>query len=246
MAGCGYAAVATISPSGGSVPENLLRIELSFDRPVDPPLDLRFVKLYDESGKLIADAFLDLALPGRDNRSVAIMMHPGRIKTDVGPNIAMGPALRAGAPVTLVINDPSLNHPLIKKWNVVEALRDRIRPSVWKINLPRAGTTEPLSINLPSAINRSSAQLIAVALRNGRRVDGDAKLLSDELLWRFKPRSGWKPGPYILRVHPTIEDPAGNRLCSAFEQIRQSNEACDEEAKVEFFIPRLPLNAAIR
>ena len=48
-----------IYPSGPTVPENLLRIELRFSSPLQPPLTLGQIKLTDAEGVEIKDAFLD-------------------------------------------------------------------------------------------------------------------------------------------------------------------------------------------
>src|SRR5213595_282994 len=81
----------SISPAGNTVPENLLRIELHLDAQLPAPLDMRHVKLSDREGNAIPDALLDMALPSRDGLDVVILLHPGRIKSGVAPNVALGP-----------------------------------------------------------------------------------------------------------------------------------------------------------
>jgi hypothetical protein len=63
-----------------------------------------------------------------------------------------------------------------------------------------------------------------------------ARLQPGEREWRFTPARAWRPGKYLLRAHPTLEDPQGNRLCSAFEQAAQSAQQCGEEARRAFII----------
>jgi hypothetical protein len=231
-----HAAEGSVSPAGDTVPANLLRIELSFDRRFDAPLDMRHVRLFDERGEAINDAFLDQPLPAANGRSLTILMHPGRIKSGVGPAMSLGPALTAGASVKLVIDDPSLGRPLVKQWRVTAAEHARLAPARWRLEPPRAGGTTPLSIRLPSAMNAGAAQLIAVGSSSGARLPGKSAFAPDSDVWRFTPTKAWRSGSYILRVHPDIEDAAGNRLCAAFEEAGQSRLRCDQEARVAFVI----------
>ncbi|WP_295990398.1 hypothetical protein [Rugamonas sp.] len=232
----GACGAAQLTPSGPTVPENLLRIELRLDAPARAPLDPRFVKLYDESGHVIDDAFLDLALPDRDGRTIALLLHPGRIKTGVGPNLALGPALRQGQLVRLAITDPGLGQPVYKQWRVTAAVRQAIAPADWKLEVPPARGLRPLTVAMAAPLSASSEQLIAVGTADGARLPGRVQLFSGESHWRFTPASPWTPGRYFLRIHPSIEDPAGNRLCSAFEQAGQSQRACDDEVTIAFSI----------
>jgi hypothetical protein len=240
LAGATSAAAAdsglTISPSGDSVPENLLRIELNLAQPVDGPLDMRRVHLLDDTGARIDDALLDLALPSTDGKSVAILMHPGRIKSGVGPNVVLGVALHAGVRVTLVVDDPTFGPMVKKQWLVAPALRAPIATAQWRVHAPAAGTRAPLMVTLPAPLNASADQLIGVAAANGQRVPGAASLQAGETEWRLLPTSPWRAGDYALRIHPSIEDPAGNRLCAAFEQAHQSELACDADATIRFTI----------
>lgn len=231
-------ASARVTPSAESVPENLLRIEVLFDRPLRRSLDMRFVNVFDGSGQRIDGALLDIALPGADERSIAILMHPGRIKSAVGPNLALGPALRQRDSVTLIIDDPGFHAPIRKTWRTGPAIRTPVSPAHWKLHAPAPGSRQALSVVLPSPLSASAVQLIAVATGSGKRLAGTARLDAGETEWRFVPSSNWKPGTYELRIHPSIEDPQGNRMCSAFEQARQSAQACDDAASIEFLIAR--------
>jgi hypothetical protein len=229
-------AAASITPSGPEVAENLLRIELHLDRPLAMPLDMSRVALLDADGTPIADAFLDLPLADRSGKTITLLLHPGRIKTGVGPNVALGPALRSGHAVTLRIDDPQLGQPVAQHWQVAAALRQPINPRQWEIAPLRAGGRQPLRVALPSALDAESAAAIAVQGPDGRRLAGVATLAAGEREWRFTPAQNWRPGAYLLRVHPRLEDPQGNRLCSAFEQAGQSSQPCGQEARLAFNI----------
>ncbi|MFC3106383.1 hypothetical protein ACFQAT_26665 [Undibacterium arcticum] len=230
-------AAPQVTPSGDGVPENLLRIELQLDTPLASPLDMHHVVLLDEAGAPIDDAFLDVPLHSRDGMRVSILMHPGRIKTGVGPNIALGMALHSGETVVLAIDDPQFPEPIRKTWVVGPALRQRIDLQRWAIRVPAAASREPLRIDFPAALDSSAAQMIAVAASDGRRLAGQVTLAKGETQWRFIPSLQWRAGTYELRVHPSLEDPQGNRLCSAFEQPGQSIKSCRDGGRITFAVP---------
>ena len=225
-----------LTPSGPDVPENLLRIELHLDTPLAAPLDLRRVTLSDGDGTPIAGAFLDLPLADAYGLGVALLLHPGRIKTGVGANLALGPALRPGRTVVLRIDDPQLGGVVEKRWRVGPPLRQRIDPQSWTVHAVKRGSRQPLRVGLPSAVDGDAVALLALQGPDGRRLAGAAQLLDGEREWRFTPARAWRPGTHLLRVHPRLEDPQGNRLCSAFEQAGQSAQPCDDEGRREFII----------
>ncbi len=228
----GPAAIATtvVSPSGKHVPANLLRIELQLDAPRSERIDLRHVRLRRQ-GAEIEDAFLGLSLPSRDGRTLTVLLHPGRIKTGVGPNLALGPALREGDQVTLEIDDP----PLRKTWTVTAAQRRRIIVADWRVAPPpAAGSREQLRVTHGGVFDQSAADLIAVADAAGRRVEGRVQLSADGAQWLFLPSLPWRPGQFTLRIHPTLEDAAGNRQCAPFEQQDLSAVDCRSEGSKPF------------
>ena len=225
-----------VTPSGPTVAENLLRIELHLDRPLAAPLDMAHVALCDSAGAPIQDAFLDLPLPDQRGRNVTLLLHPARIKRGVGPNLALGPALRSGGSVTLRIDDPQLGRPLEQRWLVTAPLRQRIDPKQWAVQKVRRGGRQPLRVILPAALDGAAAAQIAVQDPEGRRASGTATLKAGEREWRFTPVRNWRSGTYVLRIHPQLEDPQGNRLCSAFEQAGQSVQPCEDEGQVAFVI----------
>ena len=225
--------LGTVSPSGESVPANLLRIELRFDQPL-PALPLRSIVLRDARGAPIDNALLDLALAGKDERSLVVLMHPGRVKQGLGAQQALGRALHEGDQFSITVDDPRLAHPLRRSWRVGPAREQRIDPARWSVQEPVAGGRAPLLLKLPEALNASAADLIAVAGPGMRRVAGHARWRDGETEWRFIPASPWQAGAYQVRLHPDLEDPAGNRLCAAFEERQQSERDCSEDAIIAF------------
>ncbi|KRA76377.1 hypothetical protein ASD89_01280 [Caulobacter sp. Root656] len=214
-----------ISPSAAAVPENLLRIELAFDH-ADVAPDAVVARLLDEDGAVIDDALLDLALPGADGRHLTLLMHPGRVKTDVGPNSALGRALKAGRRVTLVVSSPGSPIPSRRTWQVVEPDVTGPSPGSWRATPPVAGGRASLRVALDAPLDAGGANLIAVRNARGERIAGAARFEQGETVWAFTPTHPWATGAYDTVVHPNLEDPAGNRTCGAFEAIRASLVTC--------------------
>lgn len=113
----------------------------------------------------IPDAFLDLPLPSRDGLGVTLL-HLGRIKTGVGPNLALGPALQVGQTVTLTIDDPQPGAPLQCCWLVQLPLRQPLSPGNWQLHPPKALAIQPLRVILPVALPRRKPPRIPYFLKN--------------------------------------------------------------------------------
>jgi hypothetical protein len=229
-------AAASVSPAGGSVPSNLLRIELRLDAPLTGPLDMRHVRLFNQHGDEIQTPFLDLALPSLDGRTITVLLHPGRIKTDVRPNVELGPALHAGQHVVLLIDDPQLPAPVRKAWSVTADRRSRIDTDTWLITPPGAGTRAPLRVAALGLLQSSAQHWIGVADTQGRKLAGQARLSEDGTKWQFTPTQPWRAGPHRLQVHPALEDAAGNRVCAAFEQGQLRDAPCSAGSARSFVV----------
>jgi hypothetical protein len=150
--------------------------------------------------------------------------------------VALGPALHSGQYLTLRIDDPQLGRPLERRWRVTPPLHQRLDPRQWTVHAVRHGGRQPLRVTFPAALDAVAAGQLAVQGPDGRRLAGTARLAAGETEWRFVPAREWRAGTYLLRIHPLLEDPQGNRLCAAFEEVAQSDLPCGEEGRVAFVI----------
>jgi hypothetical protein len=211
-----------VFPSGPTVPENVLRIELRFSVALHPALSISNIKLVDANGHEIKDPFLDLLLPSSDDKRVTILFHPGRVKTGVGANVALGRALHAGENVTLVIDHPALAKPVCKTWQVTAFDSESPQPARWTFESPRPGSRSPLVLHLDKSISSTAEKLIAIRGPDGERLAGDGRLENGETVWHFVPYRPWQAGNYAVVTHPDLEDCAGNRTCAPFEAAGES------------------------
>ena len=237
---CSRAQDVVVYPVAATVPENLLRIELRFSKPLMAHLDARAVTLVDERGQLVPDAFLDLALPDASGSELTILMHPGRVKSGVGANLSMGRALHAGESVTLIVADPAIGAPTRKTWRIVPAQAQVLDPGRWVLRSPTAGTRDPVIVEPDTTFGLAAESRIAVRAPDGSRLSGHAALEEGSGAWHFVPDRPWIEGRYALLTHLDLEDVSGNRSCEPFEGKRSSLGRCDAGTETAFQVAAAP------
>ena len=96
--------------------------------------------------------------------------------------------------------------------------RDAVQPQRWKLQLPKAATREPLTIQFGESLDHALAQrMIHVADKSAHAVDGKVAISDHERRWSFVPAQPWNTGAHTLLVQNTIEDTAGNNIGKSFE-----------------------------
>lgn len=203
--------IEVVQPSGPQVPSSLLRLSVRFAGPVQggvlPHLSLRHV-----DGTSIAEPFLEQELWSPDGRTLTILLHPGRVKTDLRAHVAMGPVLAEGDDVAL-----ALDGRVLRRWHVGPPDESGPAPSAWSLSPVHAGTREALVVTLDAPIDGQDTDYLAIADEHGRRVPGRARLADGEGRWSFVPDRPWRSRSYRLMVRGTLEDASGNRVGSRFE-----------------------------
>ncbi len=203
--------VVGVFPSGPTVPENLLRLSVAFDKQ-PPPGVLKRLSLSGASGSSGQPVFLDQELWSPDGRTLTVLLDPGRVKTGTVANERFGRALRTGTEVRLTLDGSP-----IKSWHVSAPITADPTPSLWTIKAPRVGSRNPIVVSLVNPIDHLDREMIAVASPDGQRLGGTVELDTGEQVWRFTPDMAWRPGGYAIMVNPDLEDPAGNSVGQSFE-----------------------------
>lgn len=201
-----------VYPSGDEIPENLLRVSLTFDAPTAPGVFER-IGLRAADGTLIAQPFLEQELWSPDAKTLTLLLHPGRVKRGLQAHEEAGRALAAGERVTLEVDGLAL-----KTWRIGVARTEAPDPRRWEIGAPRAGTRDEVVVAFDAPIDALAAGYLAVVSPRGEKVRGRATLAAGERGWRLAPETAWEDGAYRLLVHPRLEDPQGNALGQRFEQ----------------------------
>ena len=219
--------VSSIAPTGGVWPENLLRFYIQFSAPMSRASALGFVRLVDEAGTEVKEAFLplDVDLWNGDRTRFTVFFDPGRVKRGIRPNVELGRALHAGRKYAIVVDaawPDAHGRPLTSEFRYsfrAAAAEERpVQPADWSILPPASGTKDPLVVTFPWGLDHGLLQrAVGVTTATGAAVDGTIAIDERERVWRFTPATAWRTGEYQLVVLAILEDPAGNRVGRAFE-----------------------------
>jgi hypothetical protein len=226
--------VLAVFPSGDVLPENLLRFYLHFSQPMEAKDAQRHVRLFrDDTGAEVPLAFVEIEHGLWDPRQtrLTVLLHPGRIKRGVAPGERLGPPLRAGLSYRLVVDaamPDQTGRPLgttfERRFRVVEA--DRESPSAERLGLEApSGPDASLTVRLPEPLDEALLRrLVWVEDARGQAVAGAVEVRDGERIWSFRPASPWAPGTYAVRVHPALEDRAGNRFDRVFDRVLDADD----------------------
>ena len=219
--------VVAIHPTSSRVPGNLLRAYVQFSEPMRPDVVSDYLRLVDESGEEVPLPFVEIdgGLWDPQGTRLTLLFHPGRLKRGVAPRELQGPPLDPGNTYRLLIDPgwPSatgtpLSQGASRSWAVGSEDREPVTPDGWQLQPPHAGTDETLEVHFGEALDHALALRLITVLRAGRPVLGAPDLTADDTRWSFRPKAPWVDDEYILRVHPNLEDLAGNNLRGPFDR----------------------------
>jgi hypothetical protein len=222
--------VVAVHPTVDRVPSNLLRWYVEFSAPMEPGTAHEHVRLLDEAGRPVENAFLrveeELWDPAR--RRLTLLFDPGRVKQGVRTNLEMGAPLVVGHRYRLAVDaawrdaaGATLASGFDKEFDVGSSDRTSPDPSRWTLTVPRAGSMDPLRVAFGEALDHALAQRM-VAVTQGPRssVDGRVELADGDSVWSFFPATAWRAGVYVLGVDAALEDLAGNSVARIFDADR--------------------------
>jgi hypothetical protein len=218
--------VVAVFPGTDDVPENLLRMYVTFSAPMSLGGATGHVRLLDEQGKEVEDAFLPLDVDlWNDNRTrYTVLFDPGRVKRGILPNEQMGRALAAGHRYTLVVDESwrdaagqPLAAPFRRGFRAGPPAEQALDPQAWHIDPPLASTRDPLVVTFPASLDHALLQRALTVSLDGARVTGEVQTDAGETRWLFSPAAPWRAGEYQLDASSILEDVAGNRIGRPFE-----------------------------
>jgi hypothetical protein len=219
--------VSRVYPSAAILPENLLKFYLHFSAPMSRGHIYEHIHLRDAAGNDIELPFLEIdeELWDPTMTRLTLFIDPGRIKREINPLEAIGPALEEGKRFTFVIDRAwkdgagnPLRETFQKPFTVGPADRVPPDPADWIIAPPKTATLDPLSMTFPEPMDHALAErMIRVLDESGALLEGKSAMENQERRWTFIPIRPWRPGSYELSVQTTIEDLAGNNIGKPFE-----------------------------
>jgi hypothetical protein len=214
--------VERVYPSADVLPSNTLKLYILFSAPISRGAVWPHIRLLDESGKAVPLPFVEMEpeLWDPEARRLTVLFDPGRIKRGLVPNQQMGAPIVEGKKYTLAIDreiEDARGVPLVEGFRRAfrggPADRMPIDPQQWRLTEPKAGTLDPLTVDLSKPLDYALLQRLLTV----PGVTGKVALTRQESEWRFTPAAPWKPGAYRLLIDPSLEDLAGNRVGRAFD-----------------------------
>ena len=218
--------VVRMLPTADTLPENLLRMYLEFSAPMAREHGRDFLKLEDERGHAVPDAFLalDVDFWSPDGRRYTLLFDPGRVKRGILPNDLFGRALTRGHKYSVVVdpkwrdaNGQPLAAPFRRTFSVGPPDLSAIETASWRVEPPSPGTRNPVTVSFSKALDHGLLQRALGVRRGSTTLDGEITIGPGELQWTFTPKEPWQPGRYDLIVLSILEDPMGNRIGRPFD-----------------------------
>ncbi len=180
-----------------------------------------------------------------DQRRYTVFFDPGRVKTDLVPNLELGRALVEGRRYTIAID---------RGWKDVAGreIATEFRKTIlvgppvdrpldvkdWKVASPRAGTRDPLVVIVPWPLDHALFARTVGVSAGGEAVEGIAEVQPGDTEWRFVPAAAWQAAPHEIVVLSVLEDPSGNGIDRAFEVDSQAPDQPRPERYSVGFVPR--------
>lgn len=223
-----------IYPTQDTIPENLLKIYLEFSASMVEGHSLSYITLIRNKRDTMKGTFLDLSpeLWNTEGTVFTLWLDPGRIKRDLIPNKELGAPLVADANYMLVVSGHwkskdgfELGSDYIK--NFTTTFRDERSPNPdnWDVMAPKAGSIEPLVINLYESLDYSLLNEVMRIFRPDRSIMlGGFYMGEEERTISFKPAQPWIKGAYEIWIEPRLEDLAGNNLNRPFDRDLKANK----------------------
>jgi hypothetical protein len=219
--------VEAVYPSGDALPENLLKFYIHFSAPMSRGGSYRHIHLLDAADAPVDAPFLELAeeLWDESGKRLTLLLDPGRVKQGLKPHADVGRALAHGNAYTLVISDTwpdAQRAPLArehrKRFHVVPADTRQPDAKQWRLQLPGAGTRQPLIVKFNEPLDHALLQhTIGVTNPNKDSLEGTVAVAAQETEWHFRPEKPWVAGDHQLHVDTILEDRAGNSIGRPFE-----------------------------
>lgn len=233
--------VTSVIPKLDIVPANLLRFYVYFSAPMGFENPYDYIKIEDKDGNELINPFVIIpeGLWNIDRTRLTLLLHPGRVKQGVGPNMIEGDILRAGNFYTLKIHSEwkgSSGEPLKENFslpiNASNPLRKAINVNIWalkatqdQIGILTIVTDHPLDQPL-------AKRMLYIMNKEGKILPSQVEFVSPEEI-----RVLWRPdGSKELELHidPRLEDVCGNTPLYAFDFEGDHSTETSEEIMLTF------------
>lgn len=220
--------VSQVYPSADVLPANLLKFYIYFSGPMSRGMGHEHIRLLRSDGTVVEDPFPEIGVELWDGRQrrFTVLLDPGRIKRGIRINEEMGLPLVPGNRYRLVIDaawPDAQGNPLsegyAKSFEVTEPDHTSPDPDTWRVESPSAGSHDPLTVTFPESLDAALLErLLWIVDPSAEEIVGRVTLDRAERRWLLRPDAPWTAATYTLRVHPRLEDLAGNQIRRPFER----------------------------
>lgn len=233
--------ITSVTPNLEIVPANLLRFYVFFSAPMGLENPYDFIKIEDKEGNILVDPFVIVpeGLWNIDRTRLTLLLHPGRIKQGVGPNMTEGDILRAGNIYTLKIDSnwkgasgEPLKASFSRPINASNPLRKAINVNLWALKAEQ-NQFGILTIVTDHPLDQPLAKrMLFIRNKEGKILPSQVEFTSPENI-----RILWRPdGSKELELHidPRLEDVCGNTPLYAFDLEEGTRSQSLEEIMLKF------------
>ncbi|MEP5613212.1 MAG: hypothetical protein ABJP45_13235 [Cyclobacteriaceae bacterium] len=230
--------VVEVFPKTDLVPANLLRLYVHFSNPVNFENPHKYIRIETNEGKLVEEPFVEMeqGLWSSDRRRLTLLIHPGRVKRNVGPNLTMGEVFEVGKSYNLIVSGEwNLEKDYVKSFQVAAAIRSTIDVKFWKVLPPKIGTIQNLTIETDKLLdNALSERLLSILDKTGKTVSGQFVYNSEASNLTFTPDQVWSAGNYAINVDPRLEDVCGNTPITVFDVEGEGSKEKNPDLRIQF------------
>ncbi|WP_424962417.1 hypothetical protein [Ekhidna sp.] len=233
--------VTSFIPRLEEVPANLLRFYVYFSAPMSLQNPYDYITIVDEKGGELVDPFVIIpeGLWNINHTRLTLLLHPGRVKQGVGPNMTLGDVLKAGNSYTLKISKEwkgASGEPLKSAFsqtiNATNPLERAMNINSWALRAERKNvgvlhvvTDHPLDQPL-------AKRMLFIRGESGQILPSRVEFDSPEkfrLLWQLDDSETLE-----MLIDPRLEDVCGNTPHYAFDLEGTERTPSTEELKLEF------------
>lgn len=233
--------VTSFIPALNEVPANLLRFYVYFSAPMGLQNPYDFITIEDASGKALVDPFVVIpeGLWNINHTRLTLLLHPGRVKQGVGPNMTLGDVLKAGNSYTLKISNQwkgASGEPLktnfSQKINASNPLRGAMNINNWALRAERKNIGVLHVVSDHPLDQPLAKRMLFIRGKDGQILPSRVEFDNPEkfrVLWKLDDSEELE-----LVIDPRLEDVCGNTPHYAFDLAGTERTPSTEELKLKF------------
>ena len=216
--------IAKMFPSKAEIPANILTFYIQFSAPMKPdPKAYEMVDIVDINGHITPHAWRQKSYWINHNKTLVLMIHPGRVKRGIQATEHLAPVFTAGKQVQLVVNRglESAEGSLLNISDTIHYLitqMDTNSPQLIRhsLKLPTVNSRSPLEFTFTEPMDYGLIYKWFSLHLNGKKIVGNLTS-ADDKTWLFTPAEEWQTGTYTIKAGNKMGDYCHNQMDRLFE-----------------------------